>query len=92
MRAAIIKAPRDIQIGTWQTPRLTADEVLVAVGATGVCAGDLYFYLGRNPYARYPQVCGHEIAGTVVDVGVDVTTISRGMRVAIEPFINCGQL
>lgn len=90
MRAAIIHAPLNMQIGTWPMPQPAPNEVLVAVGATGVCAGDMYFYLGKNPYARYPQVCGHEIAGTIIEVGASVTGISVGTRVAVEPFISCG--
>ena len=90
MRAAIIDAPLDMAIGDWDKPAVGAGDVLLSVGATGVCAGDLYFYLGKNPYARYPQICGHEIAGTIVEVGHEVTGLAPGMRVAVEPFLSCG--
>jgi D-arabinose 1-dehydrogenase-like Zn-dependent alcohol dehydrogenase len=69
MRAAIIRAPGQMEIGEWATPRPGPGEVLVKVEAAGVCAGDLYIFQGKNPYARYPQVCGHEMAGRVADVG-----------------------
>jgi len=91
MRAAIMQAPFDMQVGSWETPKPGSGEALVSVGAAGICAGDMYFYLGKNPYARYPMVCGHEIAGVVVEVGKDVTDLEVGTRVVVEPFIGCGQ-
>ena len=90
MRAAIIDAPFEMHVGAWETPQAGPGDVLISVGAAGVCAGDMYFYLGKNPYARYPQVCGHEIAGVVVDVGQDVAGLEPGTQVVVEPFIGCG--
>lgn len=90
MRAAIMHAPFDMRVGEWPTPRPGPGEVLVEVGAAGVCAGDMYIYLGKNPYATYPQVCGHEIAGTVLELGEGVSAPSSGTRVVVEPFIGCG--
>jgi 2-desacetyl-2-hydroxyethyl bacteriochlorophyllide A dehydrogenase len=91
MRAAIMNAPYEMEVGSWDTPQPGPGEVLVSVTAAGICAGDMYFYLGKNPYAIYPQICGHEIAGTVVEVGQDVTGIEPGMHVAVEPFLGCGE-
>jgi L-gulonate 5-dehydrogenase len=65
-------------------------EVLVQVGAVGICAGDLYIYKGVNPYVVYPAIGGHELAGTIVQVGEGVTGWSAGERVVVEPFIGCG--
>jgi L-gulonate 5-dehydrogenase len=90
MRAAIMDAPLAMRVGTWETPRPGPGEVLISVGAAGICAGDLYIYLGKNPYARYPQVCGHEIAGVVAEVGPDVTGLAPGAPVVVEPFLGCG--
>ncbi len=95
MRAAIMNAPFDMVVGGWDTPRPGPGEVLVSVGAAGICAGDLYFYLGKNPYAVYPQICGHEIAGVVESVGEGVARgpdgIEPGQAVVVEPFIGCGK-
>jgi threonine dehydrogenase-like Zn-dependent dehydrogenase len=51
----------------------------------------MYFYLGKNPYAQYPQICGHEIAGTVECTGAGVEGLSSGTRVVVEPFLACGR-
>ncbi len=90
MRAAILEAPGRLTIGTWDTPRPPAGEVLVKVDAAGICAGDISIYQGRNPYARYPQICGHEMAGVVDEVGSGVSGFSVGELVVVEPFIGCG--
>lgn len=91
MRAAIMHTPRDLRIGTWETPRPEAGEVVVSIEAAGICAGDMHIYLGRNPYARYPQICGHEMSGTVTEVGSGVRGVEPGTRVVVEPFISCGR-
>jgi L-gulonate 5-dehydrogenase len=90
MRAAIMDAPFAMHVGDWTMPRPGAGEVLVAVKAAGICAGDMYFYLGKNPYAQYPQVCGHEIAGVVAEIGAGVGGLALGTQVVVEPFLGCG--
>lgn len=91
MRAAIMNAPGEMIVGQWPTPKPAPEEVLVSVAAAGICAGDMYFYLGKNPYASYPQVCGHEIAGVVREVGENVSGLDVGTPVAVEPFLGCGE-
>ena len=51
MRAAVMNAPHDMVITTRETPRPGPGEVLVKVDAAGICAGDMYYFLGKNPYA-----------------------------------------
>lgn len=91
MRAVIMDAPHQIRVGEWETPRPGPDEVLISVAAAGICAGDMYFYLGKNPYAVYPQICGHEVAGMVAEVGEGVQGFATGQAVVIEPFLGCGK-
>ncbi len=90
MKAAVFDAPQAMHVGDWDAPKPKANEVVVRVQATGICAGDMYIYQGRNPYAQYPIIGGHEIAGTVHDVGADVSGIGTGELVVVEPFIGCG--
>jgi L-gulonate 5-dehydrogenase len=80
-----------MRVGEWPMPTPGPDEVLVSVKAAGICAGDMYIYLGKNPYASYPSVGGHEISGVVTEVGRDVQGISLGAQVVVEPFISCGK-
>jgi len=90
MRAVIMNGPFDAEVGDWETPKPAPGEVLVSVAASGICAGDMYCYLGKNPYAIYPMICGHEISGTVAELGDGVAGPEPGTPVVVEPFIGCG--
>ncbi|KFX67214.1 Zn-dependent alcohol dehydrogenase [Paraburkholderia fungorum] len=67
-----------------------AGEVLVAIGASGVCHSDLSVFTGRLPNPL-PVVLGHEGAGTVVEVGEDVTELAAGDRVVLSWLTQCGR-
>jgi 2-desacetyl-2-hydroxyethyl bacteriochlorophyllide A dehydrogenase len=98
MRAVIIDAPGNIRVDSVADPTPRADEVLVKVGACGICGTDLHIIDGDSPLARYPIIPGHEFAGEVVALGSDVAqkqgnggvNITVGSRVAIEPNLYCG--
>jgi L-gulonate 5-dehydrogenase len=90
MRAVVMNAPYEVTVTERPTVNPGPGEVLVQVQAAGICAGDLYIYLGKNPYVVYPQVGGHEIAGTVAAVGEGVFNVQPGDAVVVEPFIGCG--
>ena len=83
------------------TPDPTGREVVVRIGSCGVCHSDVhlvegYFDLGngnRVPLAGSvapPRTLGHEIAGTVVAIGNQVTDVAVGDRRVVYPWIGCG--
>lgn len=80
MRAAIFDAPKSMHVGDRKTPEPGPGEVLVKVRAAGICAGDMYIFQGKNPYAKYPVIGGHEICGEI-----------GGKLVVVEPFVGCGK-
>lgn len=90
MRAAVFDAPFALRLGEVDRPRPGPGEALVRVAAAGICAGDLYIYVGKSPYATYPRVGGHEISGTLVELGPGTSGPEIGARVVVEPFIGCG--
>ncbi len=90
MRAIIIDAPGAIREGIWDTPQPGAGEIVVRVEATGICVGDAHIYGGKSPYAQFPVVGGHEIAGAVETLGENVSGFVPGERVVVEPFLGCG--
>lgn len=92
MRAAVTVAPRHMEVMTRPEPEPGADEALVRVEAVGICGSDLHLFLGDHPYARYPQVQGHEFAGIVEGFGGGYAGPVRvGDRVAVEPLQPCGR-
>lgn len=88
MRAAIIEGAYMMRVGEIKSPLPQPGEVLVAVAAAGICAGDLHIYHGRNPYATFPQICGHEVAGVIAESRVP--GFEPGTQVVVEPFLGCG--
>lgn len=72
--------------------RLAADEVRLKVGACGVCGTDVHIYHGDKGSAEVvpPVVLGHELAGTVVEVGAGVKKLKVGDRVSVDPNSYCG--
>jgi alcohol dehydrogenase len=66
------------------------DGVVAAVGATGVCRSDWHAWRGHDP-VPLPHVPGHELAGTVVQVGPDVRTWRPGQRVTVPFVCGCGR-
>ena len=64
-------------------------EVLIKVGAAGVCRSDLHFQKGEATIAM-PAVMGHEGAGTVERVGEGVSMVKPGDRVILSFVPNCG--
>tara|TARA_B110000014_G_scaffold264282_1_gene264615 strand:+ start:4781 stop:5884 length:1104 start_codon:yes stop_codon:yes gene_type:complete len=64
-------------------------EVLVKMGASGVCHSDQHSITGQHP-ADLPCVVGHEGAGEVVAVGSGVSSVKVGDHVALNWQPNCG--
>lgn len=90
MRAVQIFAPGEFGLVELPSPEPGPGDLLVEVGATGICGTDLHILAGEFPPAPYPLVAGHEIAGTVVEVGDGVVGFSVGDRVAVDPSLFCG--
>lgn len=75
-------------------PRPGPGEVLLEVTACGV--GDTLnnMRLGRNasmPGASVPRVIGHEVTGSIVDVGEGVEGLGVGARVYVYMYLTCGR-
>ncbi|GAA3921082.1 NAD(P)-dependent alcohol dehydrogenase [Microbacterium invictum] len=90
--SAVLYAPNDIRIEDRPIPEPGAGEVLVNVRAIGICGSDVHYYEhGRiGPYiVEHPMVVGHESAGVIVGVGIDVSPTRIGQTVALEPGVPC---
>jgi propanol-preferring alcohol dehydrogenase len=77
-------------------PVIGRRQVLVKVGACGVCRSNLHMiegdWVAMGVPAKSPIVPGHEIAGRVAKCGEDVDTFKEGDRVGIQPiWSTCGR-
>lgn len=78
-------------VETVPDPAPTPDGVVVQVSASGVCRSDWHGWMGHDPDIRLPHVPGHELAGTVVAVGAQVTSFRPGDRVTVPFVAGCGR-
>jgi acryloyl-coenzyme A reductase len=93
MRAIVLTTfggPDALQWGDVERPVPAADQMLIEVAACGVCGHDVLSRGGHFPLTKVPAVIGHEIAGTVVEVGALVSRFKLGDRVAVMQRIPCG--
>ena len=94
MLACRIHAKEDLRIEPQDEPTPGRGEVLLALGAGGICGSDLhYFHEGRNGgfVVREPLVPGHEASAVVVAIGEGVTRVKVGDKVAVSPSHACGR-
>ncbi|KAK5638776.1 hypothetical protein RI129_013071 [Pyrocoelia pectoralis] len=82
----------DLRVEQRPIPKPNDDEVLVKVGAVGICGTDLHL-LSTGCVASYaikkPMTIGHEAAGMIIKVGKNVTHLKPGDCVTIEPQRGC---
>jgi 2-desacetyl-2-hydroxyethyl bacteriochlorophyllide A dehydrogenase len=92
MRAVVVERPGAAALRRVPRPDPGRGEVLVRVGAAGICGSDVEVLEGRRParFVRYPIIPGHEWAGTVAAVGPGVENVDEGDAVVAEGFRACG--
>jgi len=89
MKAAILHGPRDLRVERLRDPRPEPGEVVVRMTAAGLCGTDYEIWSGARPVA-YPRIMGHELVGRVEATASDVTRVSPGDPVVVEPNYSCG--
>jgi L-iditol 2-dehydrogenase len=100
MRACALVAARRLELIDLPSPGLGPHDVRVRPAAVGVCGTDLHIFAGESnfhfdrdgvpiPFEVVPQVLGHEITGTVVEVGKAVADVRVGARVLVDQGRNC---
>jgi NADPH2:quinone reductase len=69
MRAAVWEKPGELKVTEAADPVPRHGELVVQVGACGICGTDLHIADGEFPPTPYPIIPGHEFVGRVVDIG-----------------------
>lgn len=91
MKAAVTKRPGEIEISEVDEPRPGLSDAIVRVLDVGLCGSDIHFFSGHHPYARYPQIQGHEFSGIVERLPASYEgPCCEGDLVAVEPLLSCG--
>src|SRR5256885_12103792 len=91
MRAVVWEKPGELKVTEVADPAPAHGELVVQVGACGICGTDLHIADGEFPPTPYPIIPGHEFAGRVVALGDGVPGEWRGGGpVAGDPSLFCG--
>ncbi|HEY9388059.1 MAG TPA: alcohol dehydrogenase [Nitrososphaeraceae archaeon] len=100
--ARIIKTNEPLRVDDLLLPKPRFDQVVVRVKCTGVCHSDLHLWEGgyagpqgsfmkvEDRGVRFPLIPGHEVAGTVEDIGESVNSYQVGEQVLVYPWIGEG--
>ncbi|MBU1424728.1 MAG: zinc-dependent alcohol dehydrogenase family protein [Gammaproteobacteria bacterium] len=84
MRAMILERARSpLRLVEMPLPTCGDNEVLLKVGACGVCRTDLHILDGELTRPKLPLIPGHEIVGTVVAKGKNVERFAIGQRLGV---------
>jgi L-iditol 2-dehydrogenase len=86
VRVAVYYRNRDVRMEERPRPRIGPRELLLRVEASGICGSDVMEWY-RVPKA--PRVLGHEVAGTVEEIGEGVTRFRPGDRIATTHHVPC---
>jgi threonine dehydrogenase-like Zn-dependent dehydrogenase len=92
MRALFLTAIGQTEIREIDKPSIGPEEVLLKIGMVGFCGGDLNGFKGLFELQEYPNVLGHEVGGTIEEIGSQVPeSFKLGNKVTVYPYLNCGK-
>jgi (R,R)-butanediol dehydrogenase/meso-butanediol dehydrogenase/diacetyl reductase len=87
MRAVRVHGPGDLRVDEIPRPAPGPRDVLLRVGVAGICGTDVTFTKvgGVAGPTSEPFGLGHELAGTVAELGAEVRGLAVGQRVIVNP-------
>jgi L-iditol 2-dehydrogenase len=91
MKAAVLKSIGQIEIQDVENPKCTSQSVVIKVESSALCGSDIRAIRAGRTQLHLPQILGHEVVGTVIEIGDDVHGIKKGDRVTVVPSIPCTQ-
>lgn len=93
MKALVLTDKEAMEVRNYELPEVSVGEILLRVKACGICGTDVHIFHGEPGSAEVspPIVLGHELAGEVIAIGSEVTSIKVGDRIAVDPNIYCGK-
>jgi threonine dehydrogenase-like Zn-dependent dehydrogenase len=87
MRGIVFTGNRQLEIRDFPDPTPGPGQVVIRMGASGVCGSDLHPYRAARAQSN---ISGHEPCGTVAQLGEGVTTTKVGDRAIIHHYSGCG--
>lgn len=90
MKALVLKEYGRFSFEDVPAPVIKPKEVLVRVGACGICGSDVHGMDGSTGRRRPPIIMGHEAAGIIAETGAEVSGWKVGDRVTFDSTVYCG--
>ena len=90
MKAAVLTGIENLEIREIEMPSLKNGELLIRIGACAICKTDVKMFYSGQCDLRLPRVLGHEVSGTIIEVGKNIDEFDEGERVQIAPGSPCG--
>ena len=91
MQAVMLEDIGKLSVETVKTPVCSAEEILIKIEACAICATDVKVFRHGHRLIKPPRITGHELAGTIVEVGKEIKGYSVGDRVTVAPAVPCGK-
>jgi L-iditol 2-dehydrogenase len=92
MKAAVFYGPRDVRIEAVRKPTAGPGEVVLRVLCCAVCGTDKRIFTHGQKNVVPPAITGHEIVGTVHEIGAGVDGgLKTGQRVIVATVVGCGR-
>lgn len=91
MKAVVLRGPNDFISTEIDNPSIAPDEILLRMRRAAICGTDIRILEGKKTKdIHYPSVIGHEICGTIEEVGAQVSGYEVGEKVSVANVIPCG--
>jgi len=92
MKAALLEADKSIRIEPCQPVAPGSGQARIEVAWCGVCGTDLHIYAGHmDKRVNFPEVIGHEMSGTIAELGEGVDGLAVGDPVVVRPLDPCNE-
>ncbi len=91
MKTGFLTGPKTIELKDMPDPVVPDDGLILKVESCGVCGSDLRRWREGPPDGVDGLVQGHELAGSVIEVGSNVADYAVGDHLAVAPDIHCGK-
>ncbi len=79
-----------VEVRKVSNPTVSKDSVIVKVGASGLCRSDWHGWMGHDQDIVLPHVPGHELAGSIAELGAEIRNFKVGDRVTVPFVAGCG--
>ena len=91
MKACVLEEIGKIVYKDIPVPIVKTDTFVMKVEACAICGTDIKVYHYGHRLMVLPRVTGHEVAGTIIEIGKDVKIFKKGDRIAVAPAVPCGE-